>query len=56
MQGPENQRLFWESFRNAYATFPLCCPSRASILRGQYAHNTGVFTNALPGGGFQKAI
>jgi CTP synthase (UTP-ammonia lyase) len=24
---------------------PLCCPSRTSILRGQYSHTTGIFTN-----------
>jgi N-acetylglucosamine-6-sulfatase len=29
----------------AYVTQSLCCPSRASILRGQYPHNTGVTTN-----------
>src|SRR6478672_10496913 len=23
----------------------LCCPSRTTTLRGQYAHNTGVWTN-----------
>ena len=33
------------SFINALATTPLCCPSRASILRGQYAHNTGLVRN-----------
>ena len=33
------------SFENAIATTPLCCPSRASILRGQYAHNTGLVRN-----------
>jgi N-acetylglucosamine-6-sulfatase len=33
------------SFTNAVATTPLCCPSRASILRGQYAHNTGLWRN-----------
>ena len=32
-------------FTNALATTSLCCPSRASILRGQYAHNTGLWNN-----------
>jgi N-acetylglucosamine-6-sulfatase len=33
------------SFSNALDTTSLCCPSRASILRGQYAHNTGLVNN-----------
>lgn len=39
---------------NYFVSLSLCCPSRASILRGQYAHNTEIFTNGPPGGGFQK--
>jgi N-acetylglucosamine-6-sulfatase len=41
------------SFSNAVDTTSLCCPSRASILRGQYAHNTGLWNNddSEPGGG-----
>ena len=34
------------------ASFPLCCPSRATLLTGMYAHNTGVQGNARPHGGF----
>jgi N-acetylglucosamine-6-sulfatase len=32
-------------FRNAYATTPLCSPSRASFLTGLYAHKHGVRDN-----------
>lgn len=32
-------------FLNAFATTPLCSPSRASILTGQYAHTNGIIDN-----------
>ena len=43
------------SFSNALDTTSVCCPSRASILRGQYAHNTDLVNNENfePGGGAQ---
>ena len=43
------------SFPNNLVPLSLCCPSRTTILRGQYPHNTGVLGNSLPTGGFEKA-
>ena len=36
------------SFANSYTSYPLCCPSRATFLTGQYAHNHGVRTSDSP--------
>ena len=33
-------------FENAYCNFPLCVPSRASMLAGKYANSIGVWDNA----------
>ncbi|KAI1095111.1 arylsulfatase [Rostrohypoxylon terebratum] len=41
-------------FMNHYATIALCCPSRASLLRGQAAHNTNITNVDSPGGNYAK--
>jgi N-acetylglucosamine-6-sulfatase len=40
------------TFTQTYSPFPLCCPARATILTGQYAHNHGVLDNVEPQGGY----
>lgn len=54
---PKTQELIGgqgASFDQFLITMPTCCPSRATILRGQYAHNTEIFETTLPDGGFEK--
>ena len=39
-------------FPQTISSFPLCCPSRATYLTGQYPHNHGVKHNIPPFGGY----
>jgi N-acetylglucosamine-6-sulfatase len=54
---PKTQSLLEKQgvkFTEAFVTRSHCCPSRATILRGQYAHNHNVWTDVPPAGGFWK--
>ncbi|HEX3131258.1 MAG TPA: sulfatase [Thermoanaerobaculia bacterium] len=42
------------TFSNSIVSYPLCCPSRATGLTGQYAHNHKVMANKPPNGGYGR--
>ncbi len=42
-------------FTEAFAVNPLCCPSRVSVLRGQFSHSTRIYRNRRIYGGFDYA-
>jgi N-acetylglucosamine-6-sulfatase len=46
-----NQGATFDQFIVSYA---LCCPSRATFMTGQYAHNHRVLSNKLPNGGYAR--
>jgi N-acetylglucosamine-6-sulfatase len=39
------------TFTNAFVSNSFCCPSRATILTGNYSHTTGIYGNVPPHGG-----
>ena len=52
---PKTQALIGAAgttFGKSYAAYPLCCPSRATWLTGQHAHNHNVLGNTAPDGGY----
>jgi arylsulfatase A-like enzyme len=52
---PETRERLPAIFPNYINTQPWCCPSRASILRGQYPHNHGTLLNQNgPSGGWES--
>ncbi len=58
-QIPELRPLLQDAgvtYTHDYVSLSLCCPSRATILRGQYAHNTGIYWNTGRNGGYPRFV
>jgi len=54
---PRTQALLGASgvaFDRSYVSYPVCCPSRATYLSGQYAHNHRVLGLYPPTGGYGR--
>ena len=54
---PRVQRLLAAAgvtFDRSYVSYPVCCPSRATYLSGQYAHNHHVLGLYPPTGGYGR--
>jgi N-acetylglucosamine-6-sulfatase len=54
---PQTQKLLGEkgtTFTRNFVNYSLCCPSRATLYTGQYAHNHGVLGNEPPVGGYTR--
>ncbi len=53
----QTNRLLGEqgtTFTRSFVNYSLCCPSRATLYTGQYAHNHGVLGNGPPLGGYTR--
>jgi N-acetylglucosamine-6-sulfatase len=54
---PRTRRLLGDhgvTFAKSYVSYPVCCPSRATYLSGQYAHNHHVMGLYPPRGGYGR--